>query len=112
VNQAATRRGRETRLARARARSSRRTPRPSWHRVSPRSRILEALARRRRRRQIAKKLSTAEIEAAYDLIAEGIDRAGEGKAQLFLAKLALVLANLTGDLAAVRLAVDAALKDL
>jgi hypothetical protein len=61
---------------------------------------------------IAKKLSTAEIEAAYDLIAEGIDRAGEGKAQLFLAKLSLALANLTGDLAAVRQAVDAALADL
>jgi hypothetical protein len=61
---------------------------------------------------IAKKLSTAEIEAAYDLIAEGIDRAGELKAQLFLAKLCLALANLTGDLAAVRQAVDAALKDL
>ena len=61
---------------------------------------------------IPKNLSTAEIEAAYDLIAEGIDRAGEGKAQLFLAKLSLVLANLTGDLASVRQAVDAALKDL
>jgi hypothetical protein len=61
---------------------------------------------------IAKKLSTAEIEAAYDLIAEGIDRAGEGKAQLFLAKLSLALANLTGDLGAVRQAVDAALEDL
>ena len=61
---------------------------------------------------IPKNLSTAEIEAAYDLIAEGIDRAGDGKAQLFLAKLSLVLANLTGDLAAVRQAVDAALKDL
>ena len=61
---------------------------------------------------IAKKLSTAEIEAAYDLIAEGIDLAGEGKAQLFLAKLSFALANLTGDLAAVRQAVDAALKDL
>ena len=61
---------------------------------------------------IPKNLSTAEIEAAYDLIAEGIDRAGDGKAQLFLAKLSLLLANLTGDLAAVRQAVDAALKDL
>ena len=61
---------------------------------------------------IVKKLSTAEIEAAYDLIAEGIDRAGEDKAKLFLAKLSLALANLTGDLAVVRQAVDAALKDL
>jgi hypothetical protein len=61
---------------------------------------------------IATKLSTAEIEAAYDLIAEGIDRAGEGNARLFLAKLSFALANLTGDLAAVRQAVDAALEDL
>jgi hypothetical protein len=61
---------------------------------------------------IPKKLSTAEIEAVYDLIAEGIDAAGEDKARLFLAKLSLALANLTGDLAAVRQAVDAALKDL
>ena len=61
---------------------------------------------------IAKKLSTAEIETAYELIAEGIDRAGEDQARLFLAKLSLALANLTGDLAAVRQAVDAALEDL
>jgi hypothetical protein len=61
---------------------------------------------------LEKKLSTAGIEEAYDLIAEGIDRAGEEKARLFLAKLALALANLSGDLTAVRQAVDAALKDL
>jgi hypothetical protein len=50
---------------------------------------------------ITKKLSTADIEAAYDLIAEGIDRAGEEKARLFLAKLCLALANLVGDLSEV-----------
>jgi len=61
---------------------------------------------------ITKKLSTADIEAAYDLIAEGIDRAGEEKARLFLAKLSLALANLVGDLSEVTRAVDAALKDL
>jgi hypothetical protein len=61
---------------------------------------------------IEKKLSTAEVEAAYDLIAEGIDQAGEEKARLFLAKLSLALANLSGDIHAVRQAVDAALKDL
>jgi len=61
---------------------------------------------------LEKKLSTAQIETTYDLIAEGIDRAGEEKARLFLAKLSLALANLSGDLAAVRRAVDAALKDL
>jgi hypothetical protein len=61
---------------------------------------------------ITKKLSTADIEAAYDLIAEGIDRAGEEQARLFLAKLCLALANLVGDLSEVTRAVDAALKDL
>ena len=61
---------------------------------------------------ITKKSSTADLEAAYDLIAEGIDRAGEEKARLFLAKLCLALANLVGDLAEVTRAVDAALKDL
>jgi hypothetical protein len=61
---------------------------------------------------IDKKLSNAEIEAAYDLIAEGIDRAGPDGARLFLAKLSLALANLTGDIEAVRRAIDAALKDL
>ena len=61
---------------------------------------------------IAKKLSNAEIEAVYDLIAESIDKAGEEKARLFLAKLSLALANQTGDLAAVRQAVDAALQEL
>ena len=61
---------------------------------------------------ITKKLSTADIEAAYDLIAECIDRAGEEKARLFLAKLCLALAALVGDLSEVTRAVDAALKDL
>jgi hypothetical protein len=58
------------------------------------------------------KLSTADIEAAYDLIAEGIDRAGAEKAHLFLAKLCLALANVVGDLSEVMRAVDVALKDL
>jgi hypothetical protein len=46
------------------------------------------------------------------LIAEGIDRAGEAKAALFLAKLSLALAYLAGDSAKVAQAVDAALRDL
>ncbi len=61
---------------------------------------------------IKKSLSTAEIEATYDLIAEGVDRAGEEKARLFLAKLCIALANRVGDFSAVSCAVDAALKDL
>ena len=59
-----------------------------------------------------KKLSTAALEEAYDLIAQGIDRAGEVNAQLFLAKLCLALANLLGDTAAIKQAVEAALRDL
>jgi hypothetical protein len=61
---------------------------------------------------IKKTLSTAEIEATYDLIAEGVDRAGEERARLFLAKLCLALANRVGDFSEVTDAVDAALKDL
>jgi hypothetical protein len=36
---------------------------------------------------IDKQGTTAALEKAYDLIADGIDRAGEAKAPLFLAKL-------------------------
>jgi hypothetical protein len=59
-----------------------------------------------------KRLSTAEIEAAYELIVDAIDRVGEARARLFLAKLSLGLANLVGDLDEITRAVDAALKDL
>ena len=61
---------------------------------------------------IEKKLTTQEIELVSDLIAEGVDRAGEEKTALFLAKLSLVLANLVGDSAQIGPAVEAALRDL
>jgi len=61
---------------------------------------------------IEKKLTTQEIELVSDLIAEGVDRAGEEKAALFLAKLSLALANLVGDSAQIGPAVEAALRDL
>jgi len=61
---------------------------------------------------IDKKLTTAELEQVYDLIAAGIDAAGPAKAQLFLAKLSLTLANLLGDAAAVTGAVEVASRDL
>jgi len=61
---------------------------------------------------IERKLTTAELEQVYDVIADGIDRAGEAKAKLFLAKLCLALANLVGDAARVRQSADAALRDL
>jgi hypothetical protein len=61
---------------------------------------------------IEKKLTTAELEEVYDLIAGGIDRAGEVNAKLFLAKLSLALANRIGNTADVTQAVEAALRDL
>ena len=61
---------------------------------------------------IAKRMSTGEIERVYDLIAEGIDEAGPDKSELFLAKLSLALANLTGDSEQVANAVLAAGRDL
>jgi hypothetical protein len=61
---------------------------------------------------IPKRLGNAELEAVYDLLSEAIDRAGEARRDLFLAKLALVLANLLGDTARVEAAVEAALRDL
>lgn len=59
-----------------------------------------------------KRLSTAGIESAYELIANGIDQAGDRNAQLFLAKLSLALANLNGDLAELERAIEASLRDL
>ncbi len=56
--------------------------------------------------------TTAALEEAYDLIADGIDRAGEAKAVLFLAKLSLALAYLANDSSKITQAVDAALRDL
>jgi hypothetical protein len=61
---------------------------------------------------IGKKLTNPQMEDVFDLIAEAIDAAGEDKRALFLAKLALALANMVGDPASVRQAVEAALRDL
>ncbi|HYH21788.1 MAG TPA: hypothetical protein VD995_24550 [Azospirillum sp.] len=61
---------------------------------------------------IAKTLTTAQLEETYDMIAEAIDTAGDGRAVLFLAKLALALGTMTGDPAKVRAAIDASLRDL
>jgi hypothetical protein len=61
---------------------------------------------------IEQKMSIAEIEEVYDLIAEAIDKAGPEKTALFLAKLSLALANLVGDGKAVASAVLAAGRDL
>ena len=61
---------------------------------------------------IDSQLPFADLEEAYDLIARGIDQAGEASALLFLAKLALALASQVADAARVRAAVEASLKDL
>ena len=61
---------------------------------------------------IERNMSIIEIEQVYDLIADGIDKAGPHKMDLFLAKLALALANLVGDSKIVADAVMAAGRDL
>ena len=61
---------------------------------------------------IEKKMTVIELEQIYDLIAEGIDKAGPDKMAVFLAKLSLALANLLGDGKAVAGAVLAAGRDL
>ena len=61
---------------------------------------------------IEQRLTIAALEQVYDVIADGIDRAGDAEAKLFLAKLCLALANLVGDAAQVRQAAEAALRDL
>ncbi|MGO9426837.1 MAG: DUF2783 domain-containing protein [Steroidobacteraceae bacterium] len=61
---------------------------------------------------IEQRLTIAALEQVYDVIADGIDQAGDAKAKLFLAKLCLALANLVGDAAQVRQAAEAALRDL
>jgi hypothetical protein len=57
-------------------------------------------------------LDVAGLEDVYDALASAIDRAGEGKSELFLVKLALMNANALGDPHLVRAHIDAALRDL
>jgi hypothetical protein len=61
---------------------------------------------------IESKLPFADHEDAYDLIAAAIDRAGNEKSALFLAKLAPALASQLDDPEKLRTAVDASLRDL
>jgi hypothetical protein len=42
-------------------------------------------------------LSVQELEALWDLVADGINRAGAERESVFLTKLALLLANELGD---------------
>jgi hypothetical protein len=57
---------------------------------------------------IPKKLSTTELEAVYDLLAEALDAVPEEHRLLYLAKLSLVLANMVGSTGQVAAAVKAA----
>ena len=50
-------------------------------------------------------LEFAELEKVYDLIARGIDEAGEGNEALFLAKLCMALAHAIPDVAVVEEAI-------
>lgn len=53
-----------------------------------------------------------ELEQAFDLIAGGIDQAGEQRETVFLSKLALLLAHRHGNIGDLRAAVEDALLDL
>lgn len=57
-------------------------------------------------------LSTADLEQVYDTLAEAIDSAAEGRSELFLVKLALLLARELGDRSRFESQVAAALRDL
>lgn len=52
------------------------------------------------------------LETVYDTLAKAIDQAGDGKADLFLVKLALLNANALADSALFEQHVQAALQDL
>ena len=57
-------------------------------------------------------LAIADLERVYDALALGIDQAPAGKSELFLTKLALLLANEIGSFATFEQALRAALRDL
>jgi Protein of unknown function (DUF2783) len=52
------------------------------------------------------------LEAAYDALAEAIDRTPEAQRELMLVKLALLLANELGDAARLAELTDVARRDL
>lgn len=57
-------------------------------------------------------LAFAHLEEVYDLLADGIDQAGEDKAAVFLSKVALGLASQIQDVERIRAVIAASLKDL
>lgn len=61
---------------------------------------------------IEKTITDTDLEAVYDMLAEAIDATEPERRTLFLAKLALVLANRVGDAGQFAEAVAAAKRDL
>jgi hypothetical protein len=59
-----------------------------------------------------KTLSVPDLEAFYDALAEGLDQATPARSELFLAKLALLLAREVGDPQALERCIGIALQDL
>jgi len=57
-------------------------------------------------------LTLPDLESVYDLLAEAIDRAPEGRSELMLTKLVLLLAQELGDPARLEALVASALEDL
>ena len=57
-------------------------------------------------------LTISGLETVYDQLATAIDQAGQGKAELFLVKLALLNANALADSSVFAEHVEVALKDL
>jgi hypothetical protein len=57
-------------------------------------------------------LTTADLELAYDALAESLDAAGPDKSELFLVKLALLLANQAGNRPQFEQHIATALRDL
>jgi len=57
-------------------------------------------------------LPVDDLEALWEALARAVDQAGADRSELFLAKLALLLAEALGDRAAVEAAIAAALRDL
>ncbi len=57
-------------------------------------------------------LAVEDLEAVWERLAEAVDRAGPERQALFLAKLAVLLADALGDRARVERLMEAALEDL
>jgi hypothetical protein len=57
-------------------------------------------------------LSIGDLETVYDLLANGIDQAGQERDRIFLVKLALLCAKRTGDAKGFQQDIEQALRDL